>query len=114
MADGYTQVAPDSTGDKIDTSELTRADATVVNRQRVVIGDDVDPTQQAKVSSDGPGPADEALHVRTVGEVHVGGEVLAQVLIELRLMNFLLNQAFNFGRGADDLNLFRMDPMNDE
>jgi hypothetical protein len=40
MADGVVQVAPDASGKKIDTSELTRADASLVERQRVVLGDD--------------------------------------------------------------------------
>ena len=37
--DGYVQVAPDSTGKKIDNTELTRADGTIVERQRVVLAD---------------------------------------------------------------------------
>lgn len=42
MTDGLVQVQPDSTGAKIDTSEITRDDdvATMVDRQRVVLGDD--------------------------------------------------------------------------
>lgn len=40
MADGVVQVAPDSTGKRIDTAELARADGTLVERQRVVIADD--------------------------------------------------------------------------
>lgn len=39
MADGTVRVSPDSTGKIIDTSELTRPDATVVERQRMVIAD---------------------------------------------------------------------------
>lgn len=38
MADGFVQVAPDSTGKKVDASELT-VNAQTVERQRVVIGD---------------------------------------------------------------------------
>lgn len=37
--DGYVQVQADSTGKKVDTSELTRDDATIVERQRSVIAD---------------------------------------------------------------------------
>lgn len=40
MTDGVVQVLPDSTGKKVDTSELTRSDATVVERQRLVTADD--------------------------------------------------------------------------
>jgi hypothetical protein len=40
MADGYVGLLPDNTGKKVDTAELTRnTDATVVERQRVVIAD---------------------------------------------------------------------------
>lgn len=39
MSAGVVQVAPDSTGKKIDTSELT-VGANTVERQRIVIGDD--------------------------------------------------------------------------
>jgi hypothetical protein len=40
--DGKVQVAPDSTGKVIDNSELTRVDATVVERQRVNLSDPED------------------------------------------------------------------------
>lgn len=52
MADGYVQVAPDSTGKKIDNAELTRADKTVVERQRVVLGSDENPSQQVSVAGE--------------------------------------------------------------
>lgn len=42
MADGHVQVAPDSTGKKVDNTEVTRADGTVVERQRIDIGDESD------------------------------------------------------------------------
>lgn len=38
-ADGFVQVAPDSTGKKIDNTEVTRNDGTIVERQRVVLAD---------------------------------------------------------------------------
>jgi hypothetical protein len=44
MTDGTVQVPPDSSGKKIDTAELTRPDTTVVERQRVVIADNTDPS----------------------------------------------------------------------
>jgi hypothetical protein len=50
--DGYVQVAPDSTGKKVDNAELTRDDTTVVERQRVVIGSDENPRQQVMVGGD--------------------------------------------------------------
>lgn len=39
MADGKVIIPPDSTGKGIDTSELTRSDGTVLERQRVSLGD---------------------------------------------------------------------------
>ena len=39
MADGVVQVQPDSTGKKVDSSELARADGTLVERQRIVFAD---------------------------------------------------------------------------
>lgn len=58
MSDAYVRVAPDSTGKKIETSELIRpdlaSDATTawqtVERQRVDVGDDPDlPQQQTRI-----------------------------------------------------------------
>lgn len=40
MADGIIQVPPDSTGKKVDTSEVTRQDGVVVQRQRMIMADD--------------------------------------------------------------------------
>jgi hypothetical protein len=41
--DGFVQVAPDSLGKKIDNAEVTRADGTVIERQRIVQADAGDP-----------------------------------------------------------------------
>lgn len=49
MADGKVVVPPDSSGKAIDTSELTRSDGTVVERQRVVIGDAVNMTSFGRI-----------------------------------------------------------------
>lgn len=38
--DSYVQGAPDSTGKKIDTSEVTQVGGALVERQRVVLADD--------------------------------------------------------------------------
>ena len=50
MADGLVQVAPDSTGKKVDTSELVVGTNTV-ERQRIVIAGDTGPTNLAFVGS---------------------------------------------------------------
>lgn len=67
MADGYVQVAVDGAGKKVDNSELTRADGTVVERQRIVIGDDVDPTLRARVQ-DGQVWVDPGQYLRALAE----------------------------------------------
>jgi hypothetical protein len=53
--DAYVQVAADGAGKKVDTSELTRADGTVVERQRVNIADPADPNMLAPVTPEGIG-----------------------------------------------------------
>lgn len=53
MPDAYVQVATDGAGKKVDTSELTRADGTVVERQRVVIASPSDPNRLAEIDSEG-------------------------------------------------------------
>ena len=50
--DGLVQVQPDSTGAKVDTSELTREDGTVIDRQRMVIASDENPRLQALLGGD--------------------------------------------------------------
>lgn len=62
--DGVVQVAPDSTGKKIDNTELTRADDTVVERQRTVLADEENPGRGG------------AARVRD-GELQVSGRELA-------------------------------------
>jgi len=70
MADAYTQVAPDSTGDKIDTSELT-VGAHTVNRQRVVLADDSTAAGFAKVQNSEPGSSDYGVTARIAGTANV-------------------------------------------
>jgi hypothetical protein len=50
--DTQVQIAPDGTGAKIDNSQITRADTTVVNRQRVNLSDPSDPNSHASVSGE--------------------------------------------------------------
>lgn len=62
MADGFIQVPTDSIGKKVDVEELTRADGTVVERQRLKLPD----------------------------PVWVDGDVMRALLTENQLQNFLL------------------------
>lgn len=75
MADGYVQIQPESTGKKIDVAELTRADATIVERQRVEIP----------------------------GTVQVDSDSLDLILVELRVLTLLLTQAFGLGDNIEAL-----------
>ena len=43
LPDSQVQVQPDSSGAKVETSRLTRDDSTVVERQRLVVGDPNNP-----------------------------------------------------------------------
>jgi hypothetical protein len=52
MTDSYVQVAPDSTGKKIDNSELTYDDGVIAYRQRTVIASDNDPGAKAEVKGE--------------------------------------------------------------
>lgn len=72
--DGYVQVPPDSSGDKIDTTELVTTAGTV-QRQRVTIPD----------------------------TVAVDGEVLRRILAEQRTQNILIAQAFNLNDDIDKI-----------
>jgi hypothetical protein len=72
MADGFVQSSPDSTGKKVDTSELT-VGANTVERQRTVIADDASAAGLAKVQNGTPGGSDYGLTVRTAGSVAVTG-----------------------------------------
>lgn len=54
MSDGLIQVPPDSTGKKVDTTEITRVDSagTIVERQRVEARDDDDQVLNTQVLAD--------------------------------------------------------------
>lgn len=69
MADSFTQVAPDSTGDKIDTSEIT-VGANTVQRQRINIADPVTAANIATVSAAGALKVDNSgINQPSVGNV---------------------------------------------
>lgn len=70
MTDGIIQIAPDSTGKKVDTSELT-VGANTVERQRTVIADDATAAAVAKVQATQPGSSDYGLTVRQAGDGYV-------------------------------------------
>lgn len=71
MSDGTVQVAPDSTGKIIDTSELT-VGANTVERQRVVLADGTDPLGLATITNF---PADTTMYgvvARLAGDLQPG------------------------------------------
>jgi hypothetical protein len=82
MSDGYIRVLPDSTGKYVDNSEITRDDATVVERQRVTLADPDVFNGRAKVTTD--------------GELWVGGpalmDALNAILVELKVHTLYLQE----------------------
>lgn len=104
MSDGSVALAPDGTGKKVDTSELTRAsDAAVVERQRMVLADDQYSANLGRVASDG---AQLVRHQRAE-------ELLSQVLIELRLLTVVLLEGFNLSKTIDPV-AFRVEATLDD
>lgn len=53
MTDSFVQVAPDSTGKKIDNTQLTQTGGSVVQRQRISLGDNANVNNFANVDSAG-------------------------------------------------------------
>jgi len=68
MADGVVQVAPDSSGKKVDTSELT-VSAQTVERQRIVIADNATAAALAAVENAAPATGDYGLITRPLAAV---------------------------------------------
>lgn len=68
MTDGYVQVSPDSTGKKVDTSEITVGGATV-ERQRVVSASPTDPIGVAEVDTAASGPLGDGAYGLLVREL---------------------------------------------
>jgi hypothetical protein len=94
MADDFIQVAPDSTGKKMEMSALTRADGIVVERERVAIGDPVNIGGLANVGPRGLQVDNQML------------DLLREVLIELRVITTILGAGLNV---QDDPNTIRGD-----
>lgn len=67
MADGLVQVPPDSTGKKVDTSELT-VGANTVERQRIVVADSTTAAALGGVTNTAPTGAAYGLNVRNIPE----------------------------------------------
>src|SRR5438093_119856 len=106
MADSYVQVAPDSTGKKLDTSQLTQDSGDVVQRQRASIADDTNVNAHAKVVNTSPESTDFGLAVRIIAD-KLGGtqapilEVLQEILQELILLREAVESMGAFaGRNA--------------
>ena len=66
MTDSYVQLQADSTGKKVDTSELTVA-GNVVERQRMVVAADTDTAAFAFVGNSAPSSTDYGIAVRAIG-----------------------------------------------
>lgn len=91
MAESYTRVAPDSTGDKIATNEVTNTAGDTVERQQVVVADPVLASAVTRVDLSGAlSTADQRVTV-----------LMEAVLIELRIMNELLNDGLNTRANLD-------------
>lgn len=91
MSDGVVQVPADSTGKKIDTSEISRpADAVLVERQRMVLGDGSIFGNVATISGDG-----SVLVSQTADDIAV------LMLQELRIISLLLIEGFGLTRQFD-------------
>jgi hypothetical protein len=88
MADGIVQIAPDSTGKKVDVSELAVGGNTI-ERQRINISSPTDPNAHADVSNEPPANPDNvyALMVRQIQEDNAyTQEILIQISNVLSLI----------------------------
>lgn len=96
-ANTYVQGAPDSTGKKVETAELTDLAANVVERQVIVHGD--------------PNFIGNRGNVTVDGELWVGGphlvDLLTAVIVELRVHTVYLQQIAN---SRDEPDALRSDP----
>lgn len=63
--DDFVQIPPDSTGKKVDVSKVTTASGDV-ERQRAVLGDNVDPLALVKVTNAQPAASDYGLATRPI------------------------------------------------
>ena len=103
--DGFVQVAPDSTGKKLDTSEVTTSQG-VVERERVVIADDANAQAVAPVQATRPSEGTYGLPVRAVpDEADTQVVLLRQIVRLLKIVSFQLS-FLNTPR----LDMLNMDP----
>ena len=92
--DTYVQVAPDSSGKLIDSQSLTNLSGSTTYRQTVTLGDG---TVLANIQGvDGQMQA-------LVRDIQVG-ELLVQILVEMRLMTQILHTTLN---SRDDIDVLR-------
>lgn len=76
ITETFAQVAPDSTGKKIDNTEVTNHNSDVVLRQAAVISDPEDVDGRAAVVNSAPAANTMALATRQVGVIVVSGVVM--------------------------------------
>ncbi len=95
MADGLIQTPPDSTGKKVDTSELT-VGVNTVERQRMVIADDLNAAALGKVVNVNPAGTEYGSVVRNIpsGTQPVSGTVTANAGTNLNTSVLLLDATF--------------------
>lgn len=98
MTDGIVQVAPDSTGKKVDASELT-VGANTVERQRIVLASDGTAAGLADVTNAQPASTAYGLPVRPVGDGYVAlnaASITAAAVIGGSAFDTSGYQSFNF------------------
>lgn len=81
--DNAIQVAPESTGPRVETSALTNQEGAVVHRQRVALGDPSDESQLAQVISDTPADNAAGVVARIAGTAKVDDAATQGVLLML-------------------------------
>jgi hypothetical protein len=83
MADNFAQIPPNSTGLKIDLSEVQRADGTFVERQRIVIADPSSAGILLGIVGKEPGPLDYGIIIKSADLQDIK-ELLFEILLALK------------------------------
>lgn len=100
MADDVVQVAPDSTGKKIDNSSLT-VGANTVYRQRTNISDPTTAAAIASVLNAAPGGTEYALVVRAAGDVSIVGKTQTAASGTITTSSSVVGGATDYGTAGN-------------